>query len=72
MKAVLEFNYPDDEDKLRRAIYADKAFEALLDMSTKVKYRWLKGEEDEMAEALGHVRYILDQVLVNTGEKEPT
>ena len=65
MKAILEFNYPDDEDKLRRAIHADKAFGALLDMSTKVKYRWLKGEEDEMAEALGHVRYILDQVLVN-------
>lgn len=71
MKAVLEFNYPEDEDKLRRALHADEAFEALHDMSSRVKYRWLKGEEEQMAEALGHVRYILDQVLVKTGEKEP-
>lgn len=71
MKAVLEFTYPDDEDKLRRALHADNAFNALLEMSKRVKYRWLKGEEEEMAEALGHVRFILDQVLVETGEKDP-
>ena len=40
MKAVLEFNYPDDEDKLRRALHADNAFNALLEMSKRVKYRW--------------------------------
>jgi len=71
MKAVLEFNYPDDEDKLRRVLHADHAFEALHDIGSRVKYLWLKGEEEQMAEALGHVRYILDQVLVKTGEKDP-
>ena len=73
MKAVLEFNYPEDEDKLRRALHADEAFNALLDMSSRVAYRWKKGEEGEKAmhESLQHVRYVLDQVLVKTGEKDP-
>ena len=73
MKAVLEFNYPDDEDKLRRALHADEAFNALLDMSSRVAYRWKKGEEgvEAMHESLQHVRYVLDQVLVKTGEKDP-
>jgi len=32
MKAVLEFNYPQDTEKCRRAIHADDAFAALLDI----------------------------------------
>lgn len=73
MKAVLEFNYPEDENKLRRALHADEAFEALRNMSEQVAYRWKKGEEGEKAmhESLQYVRYTLDQVLVKTGEKEP-
>ena len=71
MKAVLEFSYPDDEVKLRRALHAEQAFNALLDMSGSVKYRWKIGEEDEMLEALEHVRYVLDQVLTSCGEKDP-
>jgi hypothetical protein len=71
MKAVLEFNYPDDEVKLRRALHAEQAFTALLDMNNSVKYRWKIGEEDEMLEALDHVRNVLDQVLTLCGEKAP-
>ena len=70
MKAVLEFNYPDDEDKLRHAIHAEEAFEALREMSKRVAYRWKKGEEGEraMLDSLESVRFILDEILKNTGE----
>ena len=70
MKAVLEFNYPDDEDKLRRVLHADEAFEALRNMSDRVAYRWKKGDEGvkAMLESLEYVRFILDEVLSNTGE----
>ena len=70
MKAILEFNYPDDEDKLRHAVHAEEAFKALRDMSERVAYRWKKGDEGEraMLESLEYVRFILDEVLTNTGE----
>jgi hypothetical protein len=70
MKAILEFNYPDDEDKLRRAIHSEEAFKALRDMSEQVAYRWKKGQEGEkaMLDSLETVRFILDEVLTNTGE----
>lgn len=70
MKAILEFNYPEDENKLRRAVHADKAFDALRDLSRSVQYRWKVGEEGEkaMLEALEHVRFVLDEVLTQTGE----
>jgi hypothetical protein len=70
MKAILEFNYPNDEDKLRHAIHAEEAFQALRDMSKRVAYRWRKGDAGEkaMLESLEYVRYILDEVLTNTGE----
>ena len=70
MKAILEFNYPDDEDKLRRAIHSEEAFKALRDMSERVAYRWKKGDEGvkAMLDSLESVRFILDEVLTNTGE----
>ena len=70
MKAVLEFNYPDDENKLRRAIHAEEAFNALIGLSQRVKYRWRIGDEGvkDMHETLEHVRYVLDTVLTQSGE----
>ena len=70
MKAILEFNYPEDENKLRHAVHAEEAFKALRDMSERVAYRWKKGDEGvkAMLESLENVRFILDEVLTNTGE----
>ena len=36
MKAVLEFNYPLDTDKCRRAIHADEAFKDLQEITRSV------------------------------------
>ena len=70
MKAVLEFNYPEDENKLRRAIHAEEAFNALIGLSQRVKYRWRTGDEGvrDMHDTLEHVRNVLDTVLTASGE----
>jgi len=67
MKAVLEFNYPDDENKLRRAVNADRAFEVLRAFDERVKYRWRK--DDNLIDVLEFIRNELDTVLGETGER---
>ena len=37
MKAILEFEYPDDEDKLRYALHGQDAIFALLDISNQLR-----------------------------------
>ena len=37
MKAILEFEYPDDEDKLRYALHGQDAIFALLDISEQLR-----------------------------------
>jgi hypothetical protein len=37
MKAVLEFNYPDDEDAFRYALHGQDAIFALLDISQQLR-----------------------------------
>jgi len=66
MKAVLEFNYPDDEDKLRRAIHADQAFATLRELDHAIKYRWKV--DDDLLGPLELVRDRLDKVLTSSGE----
>jgi hypothetical protein len=41
MQATLSFNYPDDEDKLRRAVNAETMYETL---------RWIDDEINESAD----------------------
>lgn len=67
MKAILEFNYPEDEAKLRRVMNADKAFEALRAFDERVKYRWRK--DDNLLDVLEFIREELDHVLEEAGEK---
>lgn len=37
MKAILEFTYPDDEDKLRYALHGQDAIFTLLDISNQLR-----------------------------------
>lgn len=55
MKAILEFEYPDDEDKLRYALHGQDAIFALLDISEQLRL---------------HFKYDADsyQVLMNINE----
>lgn len=55
MKAILEFTYPEDEDKLRYALHGQDAIFALLDISNHLR---------------SHFKYDADayQVLLNINE----
>lgn len=66
MKAILEFTYPEDEDKLRRALNGDKLAIALWDVKNKVREHF-KYDADPH-EILKYVRDMVSDVLVETGE----
>lgn len=53
MKAVLEFNYPEDEDRLRYALHGGKAIQALGELSQQIRL-WEKhgGDPEQLIERL--------------------
>jgi NAD+--asparagine ADP-ribosyltransferase len=67
MKAVLEFNYPEDETKLRRALNGDKFADALWDVKNKVREHFKYGADP--AEVLKVVRELVDVTLLEAGEE---
>jgi len=66
MKAVLEFNYPQDTEKCRRAIHADEAFQALHNIDHWVNRKC--ASKSEIEEVLRMVRSVTLSTLTNTGE----
>ena len=62
MKAVLEFNYPEDSDKCRRAIHADQAFDMLWEIKKIAERRPMhKADLDEALRSVyERVRYVLE------------
>lgn len=67
MKAVLEFNYPQDTDKCRRAIHAEEAFRALHEIKATVDRRFT--HKADLEEALKYVYELSEYVLKTTGEE---
>jgi hypothetical protein len=67
MKAVLEFNYPEDTDKCRRAIHANEAFKALHEIKRNVDRKFT--HKSDLEEVLKYVHEITDYVLRTTGEE---
>jgi len=67
MKAVLEFNYPEDTEKCRRAIHADEAFTALREIHNSVSRKFT--HKSDLEEVLKHVYEVSDRVLKATGEE---
>lgn len=66
MKAILEFNYPEDTDKCRRAIHADEAFDTLWTIKNKVRERFKYNADPETV--LRYVQEITDDALRISGE----
>ena len=66
MKAVLEFNYPEDTDKCRRAIHADEAFDTLWVIKNKVSKRFT--HKSDLEDVLRYVQQITDDALKISGE----
>lgn len=67
MKAVLEFNYPDDEIKLRRAIHANEAFDTLWTIKDRVNKRFT--HKADLETVLRYVQEITDDALKISGEE---
>ena len=61
MKAVLEFNYPEDTDKCRRAIHAGEAFDTLWELRkiAELHYQTKADLERALRAVLDHVEYTL-------------
>ena len=66
VKAILEFNYPDDTDKCRRAIHANEAFDTLWVIKNKVSKRFT--HKADLEEVLRYVQEITDDALRISGE----
>jgi hypothetical protein len=66
MKAILEFNYPEDTDKCRRAIHADEAFDTLWTIKDKVSKRF--SHKADLEAVLRYVQEITDDALRISGE----
>ena len=67
MKAILEFNYPDDENKLRRALHADIVFDALNDVRQNIR-TWEKHDGTSPEMLIEKIKVITAEALYQTGE----
>lgn len=57
MKAILEFNYPDDEDKLRHALNGTEYYKALLEIEA------LLNDTPNKAPKFVEMRKVISQTL---------
>ena len=60
MKAVLEFTYPHDEDKLKHALNGNAYHLALLEIDRVLAYPQQYGDRGDM---LDRIKFILEGVL---------
>lgn len=67
MKAVLEFNYPEDEDRLRYALHGDKAVFALIDIQQVIR-AWQKYDGSEPEKLIAKIQGIAGDALTMLGE----
>lgn len=66
MKAVLEFNYPEDTEKCRRAIHADEAFDTLWEVRRVARLHY--PTKADLDRALRHVFDMVEDALRISGE----
>lgn len=70
MKAVLEFNYPDDEEKLRCALHGEAAMAALRTIHGMVKLEYNKTDFKQMCHTLYEIQRIASLTLHESGESK--
>ena len=68
MKAVLEFNYPEDEDRLRWALHGGKAIGALNVIRMKIR-GWEKHDALSSEELIEQIRELTNETLTECGEE---
>jgi hypothetical protein len=67
MKAILEFTYPEDQDKLRHALNGSKAISALIDIQMAVRSHFK--HDANPSDVLGMVRELTNTALAECGEE---
>ena len=65
-KAILEFTYPEDEDKLLFAMKGQEMYKALTNIKMAVTGEFT--HKADMAKALARIRDLTDQVFTELGE----
>lgn len=70
MKAVLEFNYPDDEEKLRCALQGEVSMAALRKIHGMVKLEYSKTDFKQMVLTLFEIQRIADRAIVGQGDHD--
>ena len=65
MKAILEFTYPEDQDKLRHALNGTKAVQALIDIQ-KALQGYLN---HDAVMVLALIQDLTDEALAECGEE---
>jgi hypothetical protein len=68
MKAILEFTYPDDEDKLRYAIHGQTAIMALLQIEAQLRQHFKY--EVPMEDVFNNIAEITNETLTSCGENQ--
>jgi CYTH domain-containing protein len=68
MKAILEFEYPDDEDKLRYAIHGQTAIMALLQIEAQLRQHYKY--DVPMQDAFSNISEIVNETLTLCGENQ--
>jgi hypothetical protein len=65
-KVILEFSYPDDEDRLLFAVKGPEMYKALTNIKMAVTGEFT--HKADMAVALARIRDLTDQVFTELGE----
>ncbi len=68
MKAVLEFNYPDDEDRLRWALNGGKAIFGLISVQQVIR-AWEKHDGQAPEELIERIKMTVNEALTDCGEE---
>jgi hypothetical protein len=66
MKATIEFEYPEDEDKLRYALHGQTAIMALLEIEAQLRTHFKY--EVPIEDVLPNIAEILNEALTTCGE----
>ncbi len=67
MKAILEFNYPDDEDRLRHALYGGVAIFALEEVRQAIR-AWEKHDGKDFSVLIERIKVVVSEALYECGE----
>lgn len=68
MKAILEFTYPDDEERLRWALHGGTAICGLDTIRSKIR-AWEKCDGQAPEELIERIKMIVSRTLTECGEE---